>query len=46
MSASAEKRVLGLAHKGGILRPRDLQTKGLPKDYLWPVNPKINGMRI
>jgi predicted transcriptional regulator of viral defense system len=35
MSASAEKRVLDLARKGGILRPRDLQTKGLPKDYLW-----------
>jgi predicted transcriptional regulator of viral defense system len=35
MSAYAEKRVLDLASKGGILRPRDLQTKGLPKDYLW-----------
>jgi len=35
MSASAEKRVLDLARKGGILRPRDLQTKGLPQDYLW-----------
>ena len=35
MSASAEKKVLDLARKGGILRPRDLQTKGLPKDYLW-----------
>lgn len=35
MSASAEKRVLDLVRKGGILRPRDLQTKGLPKDYLW-----------
>ncbi len=34
MSASAEKRVLDLARKGGILRPRDLQTKGMPKDYL------------
>src|SRR4051812_42400927 len=35
LSASAEKKVLDLAHKGGILRPRDLKTKGLPKDYLW-----------
>jgi predicted transcriptional regulator of viral defense system len=35
MSASTEKKVLDLARKGGILRPRDLQTKGLPKDYLW-----------
>jgi predicted transcriptional regulator of viral defense system len=35
MSASAEKKVLDLARKGVILRPRDLQTKGLPKDYLW-----------
>ena len=34
MSASAEKRVLDLARKGGILRPRDLQTKGMQKDYL------------
>ena len=35
MNASAEKRVLDLARKEGILRPRDLQTKGLPTDYLW-----------
>src|SRR6185436_1501336 len=35
MSASAEQKVLDLARKGGILRPRDLQAKGLPKDYLW-----------
>ena len=35
MKASAEKKVLDLARKGGILRPQDLQTKGLPKDYLW-----------
>jgi predicted transcriptional regulator of viral defense system len=35
MSASAEKKVLDLASKGGILRPRDLQSKGLPPDYLW-----------
>jgi len=35
MNASAEKRVLNFARQGGILRPGDLQTKGLPKDYLW-----------
>ena len=35
VSASAEKKVLDLAHKGGIVRPQDLQAKGLPKDYLW-----------
>lgn len=35
MNASAEKRVLNFARQGGILRPRDLQAKGLPKDYLW-----------
>ena len=35
MSVSAEKKVLDLARKGRIVRPRDLQTKGLPKDYLW-----------
>jgi predicted transcriptional regulator of viral defense system len=35
MNASAEKRVLNFARKGGIVRPRDLQAKGLPKDYLW-----------
>jgi len=27
--------VLDLARKGGILRPQDLQKKGLPTDYLW-----------
>jgi len=31
----AQKKVLDLARKGGILRPRDLQEKGLPSDYLW-----------
>lgn len=35
MNASAEKRVLNFARQGGILRPRDLHAKGLPKDYLW-----------
>jgi hypothetical protein len=35
MSASAEEKVLDLARKGVILRPRDLQSKGLPADYLW-----------
>jgi predicted transcriptional regulator of viral defense system len=34
-STSVEKRVLDLARKKGILRPQDLATKGLPKDYLW-----------
>jgi len=32
MSASAEEKVLDLARKGVILRPRDLQSKGLPAD--------------
>lgn len=27
--------MLHLARKGRILRPRDLQAKGLPSDYLW-----------
>jgi predicted transcriptional regulator of viral defense system len=40
MSASAEKRVLELAGKGGILRPRDLKSKGLPTDYLWRLHQK------
>ncbi len=35
MGTSAEKKVLDLARKGGIVRPQDLQAKGLPKDYLW-----------
>jgi len=34
-NASTEKKVLDLARKGGILRPQDLQAKGLPSDYLW-----------
>jgi predicted transcriptional regulator of viral defense system len=40
MSAPAEKKVLDLASKGGILRPRDLQSKGLPTDYLWRLHQK------
>lgn len=34
-TASTEQKVLHLASKGRILRPRDLQAKGLPMDYLW-----------
>src|ERR1043166_1012131 len=30
-----QKKVLDLARKSSILRPRDLQEKGLPSDYLW-----------
>lgn len=30
-----QKRVLDLARKSTILRPRDLEEKGLPSDYLW-----------
>jgi len=35
VNQSTEKKVLALVRKGGILRPRDLQVKGLPSDYLW-----------
>jgi predicted transcriptional regulator of viral defense system len=35
VNPAAQKKVLDLARKGGILRPRDLQEKGLPSDYLW-----------
>lgn len=35
MTASTEKKVLDFARKGGIVRPQDLQARGLPKDYLW-----------
>jgi predicted transcriptional regulator of viral defense system len=35
VNQSTEKKVLALVRKGGILRPRDLQVKGLPPDYLW-----------
>ena len=30
-----QKKVLDLARKSSILRPRDLEEKGLPSDYLW-----------
>lgn len=40
MPASPEKRVLHLVGKEGILRPRDLQDKGLPTDYLWRLHQK------
>ena len=46
MSASAEKKVLDLARKGGILRPRDLQSKGLPQDYLWRLHQKDKLERV
>jgi len=32
---STEQKVLHLARKGRILRPRDLHAIGLPMDYLW-----------
>jgi predicted transcriptional regulator of viral defense system len=35
MSQSLEMRVLDLAREKGILRPRDLDLRGLPADYLW-----------
>lgn len=35
VNQSTEKKVLALVRKGGILRPQDLQQKGLPSDYLW-----------
>src|SRR2546430_13588460 len=35
MSVSVEQKVLDLAAREGVLRPRDLQRKGLPTDYLW-----------
>jgi predicted transcriptional regulator of viral defense system len=35
VNPSTEKKVLDFVRKGGILRPRDLQKKGLPSDYLW-----------
>lgn len=30
-----QKKVLDLARKSSILRPRDLEKRGLPSDYLW-----------
>src|SRR6266508_6530215 len=35
MSVSVEQKVLDLAAREGVLRPRDLQRKGLTTDYLW-----------
>ena len=35
VNPSTEKKVLDFVRKGGILRPQDLQRKGLPSDYLW-----------
>jgi predicted transcriptional regulator of viral defense system len=35
VNPSTEKKVLDLVRKGGVLRPQDLQKKGLPSDYLW-----------
>jgi predicted transcriptional regulator of viral defense system len=35
VNPSTEKKVLDFVLKGGILRPQDLQKKGLPSDYLW-----------
>ncbi|HXQ33096.1 MAG TPA: type IV toxin-antitoxin system AbiEi family antitoxin domain-containing protein [Anaerolineales bacterium] len=35
INPSTEKKVLDFVRKGGILRPQDLQRKGLPSDYLW-----------
>ena len=35
VSPSTERKVLDFVRKGGILRPQDLQKKGLPSDYLW-----------
>jgi predicted transcriptional regulator of viral defense system len=35
MSVSVEQKVLDLASREGILRPRDLRRKGLPTNYLW-----------
>jgi len=35
MSLTTEAKVLDLAREKGILRPRDLQRRGLPADYLW-----------
>src|SRR3979490_3169194 len=46
MSASAEKKVLDLASKGGILRPRDLQSKRLPTDYLRRLHQKEKLERV
>src|ERR1041384_6204003 len=46
MSISAENKVLRLATKGRILRPRDLQKKGLPTDYLWRLHKKDKLVKV
>ena len=46
MAISAENKVLGLITKGGILRPRDLQKKGLPPDYLWRLHKKDKLVKV
>jgi len=46
VSASAEKKVLDLARQGVILRPRDLQSRGLPADYLWRLHKKDKLERV
>ena len=46
MSGSAEKKVLDLVRKRGILRPRDLQSEGLPTDYLWRLHQKDKLVRV
>lgn len=40
INPSTEKKVLDFVRKGGILRPQDLQKKGLPSDYLWRLHKK------
>ena len=46
MRVSTEKRVLDLVTKGGIIRPRDLQRKGLPTDYLWRLHQKEKLVKV
>ena len=38
MKKSQADRVLELARKVGIVRPRDLKTLGIPQGYLWRVH--------
>jgi len=46
MVISVENKVLGLASKMGILRPRDLQKRGLPTDYLWRLHQKDKLVKV
>lgn len=46
MSLSLEDRVLDLARKEGILRPRDLASFGIPSDYLWRLHRKQKLERV